>query len=388
MNYFDGIEFFLLLIPAILIGAYLRLREKSIKAYILALSLIFLALVFTKDPKSLISLGLYLAIEWINIKVFLKKRLEGKNQGAYRLALGLSLAPLVLNKISPLFGQNIFAFLGISYISFKAIQIIIEIQDGIIKTLSFTDYLALSLYFPSFSSGPIARSRDFEKEINQPLAKDAYIELLGQGLWRLTYGYLYKFVISLAIYHFMAKCRVDSGLFSQVLYMYLYGFYLFFDFAGYSAMAVGASNCLGINLPMNFNMPFISRSMKDFWNRWHISLSTWFRDFLFSRAMKTIMKKNLFKSLYAMVGLAYLLDMLAMGAWHGLTLSYILYGLYHGILLGANELYEGKSQFYKKHKNTKAYQVLATFLTFNLVMFGFFIFSGRLVDLINLYFGG
>lgn len=89
-----------------------------------------------------------------------------------------------------------------------------------------------------------------------------------------------------------------------------------------------------------------------------------------------------------MVGLAYLLDMLAMGAWHGLTLSYILYGLYHGILLGANELYEGKSQFYKKHKNTKAYQVLATFLTFNLVMFGFFIFSGRLVDLINLYFGG
>lgn len=388
MTYFEGFEFFFLLVPVVLIGIFIRLRGLSIKPYALAVSLIFVGLIYASSPKALAYLLAYLTLEWININIFLGKRLEAKNQNTYRLALAVSLLPLVINKLSPVFGYNIFAFLGISYISFKAIQMVIEIQDGLIKEVKLSDYLSFMVFFPTMSSGPIDRSRRFEADINRVLERDAYLDMLGQGLLRFTYGYLYKFVISVAIYQVMVKCRVDSGLFRQVLYMYLYGFYLFFDFAGYSAMAVGVANALGLDIPMNFNMPFISQNIKDFWNRWHISLSTWFRDFVFSRVFKKIMKKKIFKTMLAMVALAYLIDMVTMGAWHGLTISYLAYGLYHGLLLAANEVYEAKSKFYKTNKDKPAYKALSTFLTFNLVMVGFFIFSGRLVDLINLYMGG
>ena len=213
MTYFEGFEFFFLLVPVVLIGIFIRLRGLSIKPYALAVSLIFVGLIYASSPKALAYLLAYLTLEWININIFLGKRLEAKNQNTYRLALAISLLPLVVNKLSPVFGYNIFAFLGISYISFKAIQMVIEIQDGLIKEVKLSDYLSFMVFFPTMSSGPIDRSRRFEADINRVLERDAYLDMLGQGLLRFTYGYLYKFVISVAIYQVMVKCRVDSGLF-------------------------------------------------------------------------------------------------------------------------------------------------------------------------------
>ena len=101
--------------------------------------------------------------------------------------------------------------------------------------------------------------------------------------------------------------------------MYLYTLYLFFDFAGYSLMAVGSSNILGIQTPMNFNKPFLSVDIKDFWTRWHITLSTWLRDFVFSRVLMQVIRKKWFKNRLHNATYAYIINMLVMGFWHGLS---------------------------------------------------------------------
>ena len=204
-----------------------------------------------------------------------------------------------------------------------------------------------------------------------------YLELAGTGIFRLVLGLFYKLVLSGMVFQHMSM--LDPGDFWYLLiYMYYYTAYLFFDFAGYSLMAVGASNIFGIETPMNFNFPFISIDIKDFWNRWHITLSTWLRDFVFSRVVMRFMRKKVFKKRLTTAMVAYIINMTFMGFWHGVTLPYIVYGVYHGMLMALFEWYQKKSKFYKKNKNKTWYQVTSWFITMHLVMFGFLIFSGRM----------
>ena len=146
-------------------------------------------------------------------------------------------------------------------------------------------------------------------------------------------------------------------------------------------MAVGTGYMLGICVPDNFKKPFISRDMKEFWARWHISLSEWFRDFVFSRFMMLSMHIKWFKSRLNGAAAGFLINMLVMGVWHGLTVHYILYGLYHGILLAVTEIYQKKSKFYKKYKKKTWYALASWGITLNLVMFGFLIFSGHFITI-------
>ena len=118
-------------------------------------------------------------------------------------------------------------------------------------------------------------------------------------------------------------------------------------------MAVGSSNILGIHTPMNFNKPFLSVDIKDFWTRWHITLSTWLRDFVFSRVLMQVIRKKWFKNRLHNATYAYMVNMLVMGFWHGLSVSYIVYGFYHGVLMAGFEVYQKKSTFYKKNKKQK-----------------------------------
>ncbi|HHX37257.1 MAG TPA: D-alanyl-lipoteichoic acid biosynthesis protein DltB, partial [Clostridiaceae bacterium] len=126
---------------------------------------------------------------------------------------------------------------------------------------------------------------------------------------------------------------------------------------------------------------FISKDMKDFWNRWHISLSHWLRDYLFTRFVFQSMKKKRFKSRQTTAALGFIFNMTVMGIWHGVTVYYILYGVYHGVLLALTDIYQKKSKFHKQHRNDKWYQVLSWFITLNLVMAGFLLFSGRLIKI-------
>ena len=268
--------------------------------------------------------------------------------------------------------------------SFKTIQIMIEISDGLIKEkISAVEYVQFLLFFPTVSAGPIDRSRRFMSEIKERMPRTEYLELAGEGVYRLILGLLYKIVFSTLSYHYLVGLTNNGAFVYSLKYMYLYTLYLFFDFAGYSLMAVGSSNILGIRTPMNFNKPFLSIDIKDFWNRWHITLSTWLRDFVFSRVFMEATKKKRFKKRLNTAMYAYMVNMVLMGFWHGLTISYIVYGFYHGILMAGFEYYQKKSKFYKKNKNETWYKVLSWFITINLVIIGLYIFSGEPYKLIS-----
>lgn len=337
-----------------------------------------IGIVMGHDKKQLLFLTAFYLIELHLIKIYLLlRRKYGRNGTIYGHFVMLSVLPLILCKLSGLFPFHLFQFLGISYITFRVVQIIIEAYDGLIEKINTFEFTCFILFFPTFSSGPIDRSRRFAQDWNQVFSRDEYLELLGRGLQKLLVGAIYKFILAAAFYRYVGLTQASLSVLMKLAYAYSYGFYLFFDFAGYSLMAVGASYILGIRTPDNFNKPFLSKDMKDFWNRWHMSLSYWFRDFIFSRFMMKSIREKWFSSRLNGAAAGFLVNMTIMGLWHGVTVYYILYGLYHGTLLALTEIYQKKSKFYAVHKNKKWYQAASWFLTLNLVMFGFFIFSGN-----------
>ena len=373
MNYFEGNEFFLLLFVVLLIGFVVNFFEKRKDYYILALSLLFTGAIYGKSRAMIVYLLAFVVYQYLI--VFLAQRMEAKR---LKPLVFLSILPLVINKVFALTSLHLLAFIGISYMSFKTIQIMLEISDGLIKEkINIKDYLQFLLFFPTVSAGPIDRSRRFLTEINEVMPRKGYLELAGDGVYRIVLGLLYKVVLSTYVYQMLLALNNTSTVVYSIKYMYLYTLYLFFDFAGYSLMAVGSSNILGIQTPMNFNKPFLSVDIKDFWTRWHITLSTWLRDFVFSRVLMQVIRKKWFKNRLHNATYAYMVNMLAMGFWHGLSVSYIVYGFYHGVLMAGFEVYQKKSTFYKKNKNKNWYKLLSWFVTMNLVMIGFFIFSGE-----------
>ena len=373
MNYFEGNEFFLLLFVVLLIGFVVNFFEKRKDYYILALSLLFAGAIYGKSRAMIVYLLAFIVYQYF--LVFLAQRIEAK---WLKPLVFLSILPLVINKVFALTSLHLLTFIGISYMSFKTIQIMLEISDGLIKEkISAKDYLQFLLFFPTVSAGPIDRSRRFLKEINEVMPRKEYLELAGDGVYRIVLGLLYKVVLSTYVYQMLLTLNNTGTVVYSIKYMYLYTLYLFFDFAGYSLMAVGSSNILGIQTPMNFNKPFLSVDIKDFWTRWHITLSTWLRDFVFSRVLMQVIRKKWFKNRLHNATYAYMVNMLVMGFWHGLSVSYIVYGFYHGVLMAGFEVYQKKSNFYKKNKNKNWYKLLSWFVTMNLVMIGFFIFSGE-----------
>ena len=373
MNYFEGNEFFLLLFAVLLIGFVVNFFEKRKDYYILVLSLLFAGAIYGKSRAMIVYLLSFVIYQYF--LVFIAQRIETKR---LKPLVFLSIFPLVINKVFALTSLHLLAFIGISYMSFKTIQIMLEISDGLIKEkISVKDYLQFLLFFPTVSAGPIDRSRRFLKEINEVMPRKEYLELAGDGVYRIVLGLLYKVVLSTYVYQMLLALNNTGTVVYSIKYMYLYTLYLFFDFAGYSLMAVGSSNILGIQTPMNFNKPFLSVDIKDFWTRWHITLSTWLRDFVFSRVLMQVIRKKWFKNRLHNATYAYMVNMLVMGFWHGLSVSYIVYGFYHGVLMAGFEVYQKKSNFYKKNKNKNWYKLLSWFVTMNLVMIGFFIFSGE-----------
>ena len=327
MEYFEGLDFFGTLFFALIPVILLRLFEKSVYWITCVLSIGIAIAVFKEQPNHFINLIVFIVETYILVRLGFHFR--DKKSTEYPILFFASLL-LIGAKTVVIWKVSILGFLGVSYMTFKVLQIIFETYDGVIKEpIGLIDYLQFLLFFPTISSGPIDRSRRFMEDIHHIIPREEYVELLGTGLFRLLLGLVYKVVLSGLLYLAMNHIPNRGLLFTTVSYMYLYTFYLFFDFAGYSLMVVGVSNIMGIQTPMNFNKPFLSIDIKDFWNRWHISLSTWLRDFIFSRIVMKSMRHKWFKTRLTTAMVAYMLNMIFMGFWHGLSWSYIIYGVYH-----------------------------------------------------------
>ncbi|WP_456266666.1 MULTISPECIES: D-alanyl-lipoteichoic acid biosynthesis protein DltB [unclassified Bacillus (in: firmicutes)] len=385
-SFFFFILIGILLLPTIILG----LRGKRMQGYNMFATVVALALIFSKDAHGALLLFLFTVWQIFIIRLYLAYRLKANQASVFYAAVVASILPLVLSKILPFFlthqpqqpaPMNWLSFLGISYLTFKGVQLIIETRDGLIKKkIPIHRLVYFIVFFPTISSGPIDRYRRFEKDLDTPPEKEAYSDLLYAGIHKIFIGFLYKFIIGYLIhtYILMNIHHISSSHFVQQLtYMYAYSMYLFFDFAGYTAFAVGVSYIMGIKSPENFNKPFISRNIKDFWNRWHMSLSFWFRDYVFMRFVFFMTKKKWIKNRMAVSNIGYFILFLLMGAWHGLALQYIIYGLYHAVVMSGYNLFE---KWNKKHKwwpDNKVTMVVSIIITFHVICFGFYIFSGK-----------
>ncbi|CAH2713012.1 hypothetical protein BACCIP111895_00145 [Neobacillus rhizosphaerae] len=368
-----------LLAPTVILG----LKGKRFHTYNMFVSIIALGIIFSSSINQAVALIVFTIWQVVLIKVYIAYRKKNNGNTIFYFAVILSILPLVLSKMLPYFSVvNFVGFLGISYLTFKGTQLIMETRDGLIKKdLPLSRLLYYILFFPTISSGPIDRYRRFDKDLEVGISGEQYQLLLYEGLNKIFLGFLYKFIIGYSINHFFItnlRFIAHSHFEHQLYYMYAYSLYLFFDFAGYSAFAIGVSYIMGIKSPENFNKPFLSRNIKDFWNRWHMSLSFWFRDYVYMRFVFWMTKKKWIKNRNLLSNLGYILLFLLMGIWHGLEVQYIIYGVYHALLMVAYNSFE---RFNKKHKwwpQNKVTHIIAIIITFHVICFGFYIFSGQL----------
>ncbi|WP_334331812.1 MULTISPECIES: D-alanyl-lipoteichoic acid biosynthesis protein DltB [unclassified Companilactobacillus] len=383
--------YLLLLLLPIMIGLWFG---KRFRFYDLIATVVILIITFFGGNMSQgLSLIFYILYEMLLVFVYLSYRRKKNNFWVFTSFVVLAIIPLVFVKLDPLLKNatiSLFGFMGISYLTFKAVEIIMEIRDGAIKDIKPYEFLRFLLFFPTISSGPIDRFRRFQKDVIKVPTRDEYVELLHSGVNKLMQGLLYKFIIGyffgtlllpkVQILVMSYRDQAPLGIsWALVAYMYVYSMYLFFDFAGYSLFAVSISNFMGVKTPMNFRAPFKSHNIKDFWNRWHITLSFWFRDFIYMRLMFTVIKHKWMKNRVKIANFGYITLFLIMGFWHGETWYYIVYGIFHACAMITNDAW---LRFKKKHRkkipSNKFTEAFAIFLTFNVVCFSFLIFSGIL----------
>jgi len=296
------------------------------------------------------------------------------------VVITLSVLPLALVKVAP-FVPSLggLKLLGLSYITFRALDVLLSIHDGVLKSLSFTTWLGYLFFFPCVSSGPIDRFRRFEKDWLRQRTRSEFLADLDFAISRTFRGFLYKFIFAALIYaHWLTPLEHRSGPLATCAYMYAYTLFLFFDFAGYSAFAVAVSRLFGIQTPENFDRPFLARNIREFWTRWHISLSFWFRDHIHMRFLLAAAKGKWFAGKHTANYLGLLLTFGLMGAWHGLAWHYILYGLYHAALLIGFDWFARWNKERKLWGDARAWQIASVMLTFHAFAFGLLLFSGRL----------
>ena len=397
---YGNLQYFVYVITAtlpIFIGLFFK---KRFGWYEILVSLFFIVTMLTGGKTNqLAALGIYLIWQMVLVLFYKQYRKVRDGKWIFYLVSLLSLLPIIFVKVQPAINgtQSLLGFLGISYLTFRSVGIIIELRDGVIKDLKMWEYLRFLLFMPTFSSGPIDRFKRFNENYKTIPERDELMDMLAESVRYIMWGFLYKFILA----HILGEILLPplknlalqtGGFFNYyvVAVMYTFGLELFFDFAGYSMFALAISNLMGIRSPINFNKPFLSRDLKEFWNRWHMSLSFWFRDFVFMRMVMVMARKKLFKNRNVTSSVAYILNMLLMGFWHGINWFYIAYGLFHGVGLVINDAWVRKKKTLNKERKkagrpplpeNRWVQLLGMVITFHVVMVSFLIFSGFLNDL-------
>ncbi len=313
-------------------------------------------------------------------RAFLAARARTAHRGVFALALGAALLPFVVGKYVPLVAPDLHAgFLGLSYVTLRSVDAIICIQDRLVTALPPLRFAGFLLLFATISSGPIDRYRRFERDAGRRRTRAEFLDDCEVAVHRIATGFLYKFIVAALIArHWLAPAAAQAGVFGAWSYMYAYTLHLFFDFAGYSAFAIGVSRLFGIRTPENFDRPFLARNIRDFWNRWHISLSWWLRDHVYMRFVMAAMKGRWLPSPAVASACGLFLAFGLMGLWHGAATHYVLYGLYHGALLAGYEAFTRWNTSRGWWGDGPLWRAAGVVTTFHCVCLGFLLFSGRL----------
>lgn len=286
-----------------------------------------------------------------------------ENVGHFFGAIGLDVPMPVLNVVLPV---------GISFYTFQEMSYAIDVYRGDCRARrNYFDVAAFVVFFPQLVAGPIERASHLLGQLERPARPSG--EAIAAGAQLILWGLFQKVVIAdniapIVNYAFGARAVNDTGL--ALAGMYAFAIQIYCDFAGYTDIARGLGKWFGIDIMKNFNRPYLAESIRDFWTRWHISLSTWLKDYLYiplggSRCSPTRVKFNL------------LVTMLLGGLWHGASWLFLFWGLYHGLLLVFEHAFQPQAKTVSSSGWRKAARQLATF---HLVCFGWVLFRAQTIE--------
>lgn len=233
---------------------------------------------------------------------------------------------------------NLITPLGLSFFTFECIAYLIDVYRGAPATKKLLDFSAYKLFFPKLISGPITRYHQFAGGLNT--LQFPSVERLTEGLWLIACGAIKKAVLADRLGIFVDLCfsnleRAGSG--DLWLAIVAYGLQLYLDFSGYVDMARGSAILLGFNLPENFDFPYFSTSIADFWRRWHITLGDWIRNYLYFPLGGS--RQGLARTCLNLI-----VVMLITGIWHGAAWGFVVWGGLHGLALIAHRLTQALSE--------------------------------------------
>jgi alginate O-acetyltransferase complex protein AlgI len=278
-------------------------------------------------------------------------------------------------------GSISLSWLGFSYVSFRLLHTILDRKAGRLPAVSLAEYINYVIFFPSITAGPIDRLERFIRDWNEPVVvhREDWIEI-GR---RFFMGLFKKFVIADAL----AWIALNEVFAQQIhaaawmwFFLYCYSLRIYFDFSGYTDIAIGLGRLLGVRLPENFASPYLKPNLTQFWNSWHMTLTQWFRNYFFYPLTRAMRSSEMRMPVPWMLLVAQLSTMVLIGLWHGITAGFVLWGFWHGVGLFIQNRW---SDYMKNHMpawgesptGRLVLRTTGTFLTFNFVSLGWLFFS-------------
>ena len=255
-------------------------------------------------------------------------------------------------------------WLGFSYVAFRLVHTLRERQTGRLPVVTLQEYVVYVIFFPAYTAGPIDRLERFIKDLRpgtidtkgktppevkpSPVAKPSpgvktpgYGDYIAAGE-RLVVGLFKKFVLAdglaLAALNATNAAQVRSAGWMWVL-LYAYSLQIFFDFSGYTDIAIGLGRLLGISLPENFNSPYLRHNLTQFWNNWHMTLTQWFRAYYFNPLTRWLHTGGRKLSAAVIIFVTQITTFVLIGLWHGMTWNFVLWGAWHGLGLFVQNRY-------------------------------------------------
>lgn len=279
--------------------------------------------------------------------------------------------------------------LGISFFTFQMMSYIVDTYRGEPAERSFWNFAAYISFFPQLVAGPIVRPKTLLPQIKADHKYDE--DQAVRGMFLIAQGLVKKIAFADFLGAYVDKVFAAPGHYSglaTLVSVYAYAFQIYFDFSGYTDIAIGVGKLFSFEIPINFDLPYISKSPREFWRRWHISLSTWLRDYLYIPLGGN--RKTRFRTYYNMM-----VTMVLGGLWHGANWTFVLWGTYHGVLISVQRLFEEKWAFAKRltEKPSPVVAVISALVTFHLVCLGWIMFRaqsmGQAVEIVrNIFTAG
>lgn len=371
---FNSIDYiaFLMLIVAISF-----LLKKNQKNYLLIIaSCLFIGLYHLE--------ALFLLFFSVCLTYFLYRKIENCKQELHRktyyrigilfnIIFLLSLKFIEKKSFETFKTESILLFIGISFYS---LQNIAFLTDTYFKRLKFTTtFLEFSLYavfFPKIVAGPIEFPKEFIPQIQSLNDRK---QLLIEGSQRILLGLVKKIVIAdrlAELVHYNFDLETSSFGITNLFVAAIFTFQLYFDFSGYTDIAIGSSKMLGIDLKENFQFPLSSKSITEFWRKWHISLTSWLTNYVFYPISFRMRKWNKIGIVSAII-----ITFLISGIWHGFALTFIIYALLHALYLIIELITQNKREKFKQLLPNTIHTIVSTLITFNLVSLSLIFFRSE-----------